>query len=49
MIMKVIDFNGVNQYSCTDVAKQAAFQCYGVGTHCIYTTLAGNAPAPGYN
>jgi hypothetical protein len=32
MIMKVVDYNNVNQYSCSDVLKQAAFQCYGIET-----------------
>jgi hypothetical protein len=45
MIMKVIDYNGVNQYTCIDVAKQACFQCYGVRTHCMFTTANNAAPA----
>jgi hypothetical protein len=44
MIMKVIDYNNVNQYTCTDVAKQAAFQRYVVGTPYVFTTASNNAP-----
>jgi hypothetical protein len=43
MIMTVIDYNNIDQYSCTKVAKQGAFQCYGVGTPCIFTLAAANA------
>jgi hypothetical protein len=28
MIMKILDYNNVDQYSCTNVSKQGAFQCY---------------------
>jgi hypothetical protein len=44
MIMKVLDYNNVDQYSCTKVSKQGAFQCYDIGTQCMFTTAAGNAP-----
>jgi hypothetical protein len=42
MIMKVTELTLFNQYNCTNVGKQAVFQCYGVGTHCDYTDAAGN-------
>jgi hypothetical protein len=42
--MKFLDFNNVDQYACTDVNKQRAFQCYGIGTPCYFTIAAGNAP-----
>jgi hypothetical protein len=44
MIMKVIDYNSVNQFDCAVATKQAVFQCYDIGTHCIFNTAAANAP-----
>jgi hypothetical protein len=44
MIMKVLDYNNIDQYTCSNVSKQGAFQCYGIGTPCMFTQAAANAP-----
>jgi hypothetical protein len=41
--MKVVDYNNVDQYSCTHVNKQGTFQYYGVGTPYMFATAASNA------
>jgi hypothetical protein len=42
MIMKVIEDNGAIFNSNTHVNKEAAFQCYNIGTRCYYGTGANN-------
>jgi hypothetical protein len=42
MSMKVTEHTLFNQYECTNVSKQAVFQCYGVGTHSDYTDATAN-------
>jgi hypothetical protein len=44
MIMKVIDYNGIDEYSCFHTTKQAGYQCYGVETPCYFPTIAANTP-----
>jgi hypothetical protein len=44
MIMRVINYNNIDQYTCSHEDKQQAYQYYSVGTPCYFTTVAVNNP-----
>jgi hypothetical protein len=45
MIMKVIDNIGINTNTCSNVNKEMAYQCFGVGIPCYYPVATGQDPS----